>query len=469
MAVYVTKDPATGTTKTVFNGGSQTLTPTPDSPVGQIGTKTPESAAAVGKSYDGPTGTRPGAAPVPGSTVTVPSRTRPDTGVPTRSFGLDPFSEERAESGPVAGVLPFEDEEEEPEKTYAPVSSLIPQPRPWQGTRPEVRPEGLIPLPPERPAYQSPYAPKTAIRPQARPPGTPEGFGIDPGAVDTVPMSGQGLEGALVGGNPILAAKEQQYGLPDAYLHVMWQIESSSGQNLVGDRSSAAGHFAFMPETAQEYGLEDPNDLEQSADAAARYAANSVKVLSPVLGRAPTGPELYLAHQQGAGGARALLQNPTAMAADVVGVDAVRLNGGDPATMTAQDFVGFWNDRYWEKAAEAAAVQGWSGSPQSEEPGHMVAELAPTPPLTMPPSHNPRTAVAQAPRPMTRPGSERSFPAHSPSLAALRYGLDPFAPGEDNAAPGASLGLDGGILAVRPPVRQGRYSFNPVTGLIEEV
>ncbi|MET3560726.1 hypothetical protein ABID39_001435 [Bartonella japonica] len=60
--------------------------------------------------------------------------------------------------------------------------------------------------------------------------------------------------------------------------------------------------------------------------------------LSRVLGRAPTEAELYLAHQQGAGGAARLLQNPHANAAQIVGSNAVGLNGGNNG-MRASDFV----------------------------------------------------------------------------------------------------------------------------------
>ena len=35
--------------------------------------------------------------------------------------------------------------------------------------------------------------------------------------------------------------------------------------------AGAQGHFQFMPDTAKQYGLADPNDLPQSADAAGRY------------------------------------------------------------------------------------------------------------------------------------------------------------------------------------------------------
>jgi hypothetical protein len=66
---------------------------------------------------------------------------------------------------------------------------------------------------------------------------------------------------------------EEKHGLPQGLLDAVWEAESGRGKNM---RSStgAQGHFQFMPGTAKTYGLSDPYDLHQSADAAARYYAN---------------------------------------------------------------------------------------------------------------------------------------------------------------------------------------------------
>ncbi len=63
---------------------------------------------------------------------------------------------------------------------------------------------------------------------------------------------------------------EQKYGLPAGLLDSVWSAESGRGKNM---RSSAGamGHFQFMPATAKQYGLENPDDFNQSSDAAARY------------------------------------------------------------------------------------------------------------------------------------------------------------------------------------------------------
>lgn len=123
------------------------------------------------------------------------------------------------------------------------------------------------------------------------------------------------------------------------------QIESRGGRDLSNPNSSARGPFQFISSTAKQYGLVDPMDFDTSTDAAARLAMDNYATLKNGLGREPTMAELYLAHQQGSGGALKLLSNPTANAVDVVGKEAVRLNGGSP-NMTAGQFAGKWTGKF---------------------------------------------------------------------------------------------------------------------------
>ncbi len=127
---------------------------------------------------------------------------------------------------------------------------------------------------------------------------------------------------------------------PEALLKIA-MLESSFNAKAQNPASSAGGLFQFVDGTARQYGLADRFDPEQAADAAARLAKDNAAHLKKVLGRAPTAGELYLAHQQGAGGAGKLLKNPNARAADVVGAKAVRLNGGS-SDMTAGAFANMW-------------------------------------------------------------------------------------------------------------------------------
>lgn len=135
-----------------------------------------------------------------------------------------------------------------------------------------------------------------------------------------------------------LAAIEQEYNLPPGYLTTTAQIESSMDPNAQNPNSSAAGLFQFIDSTAQQYGLADPLDPVASARAAAELASDNRDGLRSVLGREPTAEELYLAHQQGLGGATALLRDPDALATAALGnPDAVTLNMGDE-NMTAGQF-----------------------------------------------------------------------------------------------------------------------------------
>lgn len=147
-----------------------------------------------------------------------------------------------------------------------------------------------------------------------------------------VPSGGPGID---------FSAYEARYGLPSGYLARTAQIESGGNPNARNPKSSAGGLFQFIDSTARQYGLADKFDPYQATDAAARLAVDNAAQLRRVLGREPTPGELYLAHQQGGGGASKLLANPGRRAADVVGADAVRLNGGS-MDMTAGEFAAKW-------------------------------------------------------------------------------------------------------------------------------
>ena len=130
---------------------------------------------------------------------------------------------------------------------------------------------------------------------------------------------------------------ERQYGLPSGYLARTYQIESGSGANLYNPLSKAAGGFQFIPSTAKQYGLKDPYDLSQSAEAAARLAADNRASLQKAGIESPTAAQLYLAHQQGASGANKLLGGADTKATDIVGEKAVLWNAGK-ASMTGPEF-----------------------------------------------------------------------------------------------------------------------------------
>jgi len=81
---------------------------------------------------------------------------------------------------------------------------------------------------------------------------------------------------ASAGTGALFANLESKYHLPPGLLDRVWAKESGRGKYMHSP-AGAEGHFGFMPPTARQYGLADPNNLEQSADAAARKYADLLR------------------------------------------------------------------------------------------------------------------------------------------------------------------------------------------------
>lgn len=144
---------------------------------------------------------------------------------------------------------------------------------------------------------------------------------------------------------PVLTQAAENNGISSTYLMRTWQIESGGKLNPDDSSTGAQGPFQFVGSTARQYGLTNPKDFNASANAAARFAADNKAVMERAMGRPPTDAELYLAHQQGAGGASKLLANPGVRAGDLVGDRAIRVNGGDP-NAPAATFTSMWSARF---------------------------------------------------------------------------------------------------------------------------
>lgn len=152
--------------------------------------------------------------------------------------------------------------------------------------------------------------------------------------------------------NAAIETSAAKYGVNADALKTIALIESGGNPSAKNPSSSAGGLFQFINSTAKQYGLKNRYDANQAADAAARLMRDNAAGLRKALGRAPTTGELYLAHQQGLGGAVSLLSNPGALAVDVVGTEAVKLNGGAPG-MTAAQFA-----YRWTRKADAVSGAG---------------------------------------------------------------------------------------------------------------
>lgn len=153
-----------------------------------------------------------------------------------------------------------------------------------------------------------------------------------------------------------------RYGVSGSYLQRTQQMETGGNPNQTSP-TGAKGPFQFVGSTAKQYGVKDPFNWEESADGAARLAADNRNQLTQRLGRAPTDVELYLAHNQGAGGAAALLSHPTMRAGDLVGDQAIRVNGGDP-NAPASAFTAMMTNR-WNAAPQTASASRKSAAYQT--------------------------------------------------------------------------------------------------------
>lgn len=85
--------------------------------------------------------------------------------------------------------------------------------------------------------------------------------------------------------NQLFRNLEKKNGLPDNLLDSVWNAESSRGARMTSS-AGAKGHFQFMDPTAAQYGLKNPSNLAESADAAARMYRDLLKVNGGDLDRA---------------------------------------------------------------------------------------------------------------------------------------------------------------------------------------
>lgn len=168
-----------------------------------------------------------------------------------------------------------------------------------------------------------------------------------------------------------------------ALLSKIAMVESGGNPAAVNPQSGAAGLFQFMPGTAKQYGVADPTDPQQATAGAQKLLDANRKALTASLGRAPTDGELYLAHQQGATGAAALLANPdksaisvlTAVYGDAGKAKAAVMQNGGSEGMTAGQFAGMWTAKLGDKAAPV--LEPPAGGYDLSKPTGTVADLLP--------------------------------------------------------------------------------------------
>ena len=149
----------------------------------------------------------------------------------------------------------------------------------------------------------------------------------------------------------IVSDAARRYGVdPDVAVKIA-TIESGLNPQNQNPRSSAGGLFQFIDSTWGRYGGgKNKYDPYANADAGARFISDNMAGLKRSLGRDPTPGEIYMAHQQGLGGALNILRDPNRLAVEAVGSKAVSLNlpgslAGSAGSITAGEFAKLWDNK----------------------------------------------------------------------------------------------------------------------------
>jgi soluble lytic murein transglycosylase-like protein len=158
-----------------------------------------------------------------------------------------------------------------------------------------------------------------------------------------------------------ISSAAKRYGIDQDILLTVAELESGFRADAQNPTSSAGGVFQFIDGTWKQYGGGgDKMDANLNIDAGARFTRDNIIGLQKA-GLPVNAGTVYLAHQQGLGGAIKLLSNPNAPAESIVGAKAVRLNGGRQG-MSAQQFANLWmtkaNRLYEPRAAQRNRNQG---------------------------------------------------------------------------------------------------------------
>jgi hypothetical protein len=208
---------------------------------------------------------------------------------------------------------------------------------------------------------------------------------------------------------------EQARGLPPGFLYRMAHIESRF--NPAARNGKHVGMFQFSPETGQRFGLSNPLDWRENARAAADYAASNREVLRNALGRDPQPWELYMAHQQGEGGASKLLSSPDTPAGQLTKPQFILANRGDP-NAPARQFASLWQSKF-DRAPAAPYAAGGTAYDSPREMNAMAS------------------AAAAQPTPAPQPGAPMQLASAAPATPAPAFAP----PQQDNRLGAAGLNM----------------------------
>jgi hypothetical protein len=198
-------------------------------------------------------------------------------------------------------------------------------------------------------------------------------------------------------------------------------------------KSGAAGPFQFVPGTARQYGLSDPNNPDASTQAALQLTTDNAAQFQKINGRPPTMAELAVMHQQGGGtGARMvagtgnapprnlLLNNIRADASPQQAVDKINNYYGmpdrtvDPRAGVAQAMLGRQNG---DQAPPVMAFDGQAPATPAATPTMQVAQAPQGQPAPVPGYVTPDPGAPSGPRILPPSSRELQLQQHVSRLS----------------------------------------------------
>jgi hypothetical protein len=176
-------------------------------------------------------------------------------------------------------------------------------------------------------------------------------------------MASQNAYGKVTGGAmaQAIAGEAQRQGVDPNTALTIWSAEGGvTNPATKNPRSSATGIFQHTSGTWSDLGGTDQDRLDAARQVQLGVALTkqNTDALARDLGRWPQPWEVYFAHQQGIGGATALIQaDPNANAGDVVGNPKAIIQNGGTSDMTVGQFTNYIKG-YVDRHSQMYAANG---------------------------------------------------------------------------------------------------------------
>lgn len=226
--------------------------------------------------------------------------------------------------------------------------------------------------------------------------------------------AGQGLDQAT---KDKITASAAKHGIDPSHLMAMAQMESGGNSKAVS-ATGAAGLFQFTGGTGKQYGITNRFDADQNIDAAARLYKDNAASLKKQ-GIEPTLDNVYLAHQQGAGGASQIIkaaQGQGQVSETVAKNMGLNVGGG------AGSVQGFINANHNALAAASKKASTFTAEPYKDTSStNAVATAAPNTQKPQPKtgtSPEPVKTAATSPLPPTGAGGGRGGGSYAAQVVA---------------------------------------------------